>query len=87
MCVWKWSRWATRWVQEFPKATYHQLLRAHSKDYIRSIDKLRKTVEQSGVSVPLTPYLQREKNPAVERTKVRRARHARVTVLLGLYYL
>ena len=37
--------------------------------YIRSIDRLRKQVEETGTAVPLTPYLQREKDPHLERTK------------------
>ena len=57
------------WVQDFPKATYEQLRRAHTKDYIRAIDRLRKRVEFSGISQPLTPYLQREKNPSLKQTK------------------
>ena len=61
--------YATKWVQDFPKATFPQLNKAHTKAYISSIDKLRKQVECSGVSVPLTPYLQRAKDPSLERTK------------------
>lgn len=61
--------YATKWVQDFPKATFQQLNKAHTKAYIRSIDSLRKQVECSGVSVPLTPYLQRAKDPSLERTK------------------
>jgi len=61
--------YAVTWLEEFPKATYSQLQRAHTKSYIRSIENLCKSVQQSGVSVPLTPYLQKEKNPRLQRTK------------------